>query len=118
MRYPPLRYYLERVLRDRGGISHWAAKVSFHIMNVKSYQGRKRSTNPNYWVRISFSGVPHEGLGAKTFGMSLETQENQTLFFGGQKKPININNFSGLSREWVGVKFVYVLPFLGKKGNT
>ena len=27
VRYPPLRYYLERVLRDRGGISHWAAKV-------------------------------------------------------------------------------------------
>ena len=27
MRYPPLRYYLERVLRDMGGgISHWAAK--------------------------------------------------------------------------------------------
>ena len=29
------------------------------------------------------------------------------------KKPINMNNFSGLSREWVGVKFVYVL-FLGE----
>ena len=27
MRYPPLRYYLERVLRNMGGISHWAAKV-------------------------------------------------------------------------------------------
>ena len=28
VRYPPLRYYLERVLRDMGGgISHWAAKV-------------------------------------------------------------------------------------------
>ena len=27
----------------------------------------------------------------------------------GTKKPININNFSGLSREWVGVKFVCVL---------
>ena len=28
MRYPPLQYYLERVLRHRGGggISHWAAK--------------------------------------------------------------------------------------------
>ena len=27
MRYPPLRYHLERVLRDMGGgISHWAAK--------------------------------------------------------------------------------------------
>ena len=23
---PPLRYYLAKVLRDRGGISHWAAK--------------------------------------------------------------------------------------------
>ena len=26
VRYPPLRYYLERVLRDMGGISDWAAK--------------------------------------------------------------------------------------------
>ena len=27
VRYPPLRYYLEKVLRDMGGvISHWAAK--------------------------------------------------------------------------------------------
>ena len=26
VRYPPLRYYLERVLRDMGGIPHWAAK--------------------------------------------------------------------------------------------
>ena len=23
---PPLRYYLDRVLRDMGGVSHWAAK--------------------------------------------------------------------------------------------
>ena len=30
--------------------------------------------------------------------------------FGGGKIPININNFSGLSQERVGVKFVYVLP--------
>ena len=34
------------------------------------------------------------------------------------EKPININNFSGLFREWVGVKFVYVLPFSGKKRET
>ena len=27
VRYPPLRYYVERVLRDWGGISHWATKV-------------------------------------------------------------------------------------------
>ena len=34
--------------------------------------------------------------------------------------PTSINNFSGLSCEWVGVKTVYVLPFsfLGDKGNT
>ena len=32
------------------------------------------------------------------------------------KSPINTNTFSGLSREWVGVKLVYVLPFsLGKE---
>ena len=30
VRYPPLRYYLERVLRDMGGISHWAAKYVTH----------------------------------------------------------------------------------------
>ena len=30
-------------------------------------------------------------------------------FPGGQRKQITINNFLGLSREWVGVKFVYVL---------
>ena len=24
---PPSEYYLEKVLRDRGGISHWAAKI-------------------------------------------------------------------------------------------
>ena len=29
----------------------------------------------------------------------------------------NIDNFSGLSREWVGVKFVYVLPFSWGKGK-
>ena len=27
VRYPPLRDYLERVLRDMGGILHWAAKL-------------------------------------------------------------------------------------------
>ena len=36
----------------------------------------------------------------------------------GDKKPINTNNFSGLSREWVGVKFcLCVAFFLGEKGK-
>ena len=30
---------------------------------------------------------------------------------------MNINNFSGLSQKWVGVKFVYVLSFLGENGK-
>ena len=34
------------------------------------------------------------------------------------KKPINKNNFSGLSQEWVGVKFVYVFPFSCAKRET
>ena len=32
------------------------------------------------------------------------------------ERPKNINNFLRLSRKWVGVKFVCVLPFPGKKG--
>ena len=30
VRYPPLRYYFERVLRDPGGISHWAAELRLY----------------------------------------------------------------------------------------
>ena len=35
--YPPLRYYLERVLRDMGGggISHWAAKMTYIILHER-----------------------------------------------------------------------------------
>ena len=36
MRYPPLRYYLERVLLDMGGISHWAAKEHTNTIPRKS----------------------------------------------------------------------------------
>ena len=33
----------------------------------------------------------------------------------GAKKPININNFAGLSRKWVGVKLFMRFPFPGEK---
>ena len=36
MRYPPLRYYLEKVLRGMGGISHWAAKRKYLILKIRS----------------------------------------------------------------------------------
>ena len=38
--------------------------------------------------------------------------------FGGEKKPININNFAGLSRKWVGVKLFMCLPFSWEKTKT
>ena len=38
VRYPPLRYYLEMVLRDRGGISHWAAKAVSHPQESFKFQ--------------------------------------------------------------------------------
>ena len=34
-----------------------------------------------------------------------------------EKKTININNFSGLAQEWVGVKSVDVLPFSWENGK-
>ena len=47
------------------------------------------------------------------------TKARRTVGFRGRKKPININNFAGLSRKWVGVKLFMCFPFfLGKKGNT
>ena len=36
MRYPPLRYYLEKVLCDMGGISHWAARLGLGLCDFKS----------------------------------------------------------------------------------
>ena len=36
----------------------------------------------------------------------------------GRKKPININNFAGLSRRWVGVKLFMCFPFSWGKRET
>ena len=36
----------------------------------------------------------------------------------GRKKPININNFAGLSRKWVGVKLFMCFPFSWGKRET
>ena len=53
MRYPPLRYYLERVLRDRGGgISHWAAKGSALFVE-RAWATEERS----YFVKSSWPEV-------------------------------------------------------------
>ena len=46
---------------------------------------------------------------AKAFGIP----ESQ-----GNKAPININNFSGLSRKWVGVKITYMLPLSWERQET
>ena len=43
--------------------------------------GEKRNPNPNFLVRWG-GGLPHERVGAKKFGMSIETQGNQTSLAG------------------------------------
>ena len=44
-----------------------------------SFRQGKKSTNPNFWVLISSGGVVSlcEGVGAKKFGISLETRETK-----------------------------------------
>ena len=47
------------------------------------FSREKRNPNPNFLVRIFAGGVgglPSEGVGAKKFGMSFETQGNQTFW--------------------------------------
>ena len=54
VRYPPLRYYLERVLRDRGGgggcILHWAAKIAIPLACYRIY--RFRASGPKQKKKI------------------------------------------------------------------
>ena len=55
---------------------------------VRSYdcsiaEARRRSMNPNFWVRIILwwgGGLPREGVGAKEFGMCLETKGKETFW--------------------------------------
>ena len=42
---------------------------------------------------------------------------SRTWHSRGRKKPININNFAGLSRKWVGVKLFMCFPFSWEKGK-
>ena len=54
MRYPPLRYYLEKVLRDRAGISHWAAKA-LNLEKAVAASVRKRGKGPHPHTNLSVS---------------------------------------------------------------
>ena len=97
-------------------------------------QVRKRNPNPNFLVRISSDGVgvfhvkgwgpkssvcPSKPWKTKLFGGI--SRNFRTDISGGARKvlekkvcvqfcPLNMNNSSGLSREWVGVTIVYVWP--------
>ena len=54
VRYPPLRYYLERVLRDRGGgISHWAAKPTPCVRSGRGTVGRNAGPKWSKMVRTT-----------------------------------------------------------------
>ena len=50
--------------------------------------------------------------------ISVSTVFLSELFYRGREKPININNFAGLSRKWVGVKLFMCFPFSWGKRET
>ena len=56
--------------------------VGFPCLKGAIFKARKRNPNPNFWVQKSSVGVglPREGVGGKKFGMSFETQKNQSFW--------------------------------------
>ena len=204
MRSPPLRYYLERVLRDRGGISHWAAKFrapparqatkikeslrhrclnhiglsesnlqrsancgfqtvvrnrwlsrgkKLELKGVRSRPGKpnqRKGQNEKFMNFAHFCefwccslgkqarcknrgffyiyrcscGIPREQALLRKSKTSRKSPEKWTFlslaFYNAPRKHININNFAGLSRDWVGAKklfmpFFRVIPYGGEK---
>ena len=68
--------------------------LSVNLLKTFQLGKKKRNPNPNFLVRISSGGVRGfhvNGVGAKKFGVSFETQGSQT--FGG-----DIQDFAGISR--------------------
>ena len=77
-----------------GGTSARSYSALIRDLGVEIYQGRKRNPNLNFFGPDIFGwgGVlPREGVGAKKFGMSFETQENHTFW----------RDVPGLCRAWI-----------------
>ena len=89
VRYPPLRYYLERVLRDRGGITHWAAKSSrkvwaAHVMILLLLRwllpdatGHPSGMSSGSWRWAWRSELAWLGLSERRKGMYLHTRRDE-----------------------------------------
>ena len=58
VRYPPLRYYLERVLRDMGGISHWAAKHAHKREQTQTDANKRKIKDLHPLSRTPVCGNP------------------------------------------------------------
>ena len=81
VRYPPLRYYLERVLRDRGGISHWDTKC---LAIVQKYGGIDK-TSRRWLARLRFAAMDNP----RVIVIQLAHSSFWALFFppsGGQER--------------------------------
>ena len=77
------------------------------IKSDSKVQGRKRNPNPNFLVRISSGGVGVfrvNGWGPKKFGMSFETQGNQTF---GRDVPGFCRDIPELPEKFEKRKFVF-----------
>ena len=65
------------------------------------------------WTELCHEIISNENHHLALFDMCPSPETNQ-----GTKQPTNINNFSGLSLEWEGVKLLMCCLFLGEEGNT
>ena len=85
-----------------------------------SLSGKRKERTDKLWVWISSGGVGvfHDvprNPGNINF---LVEYPGSCTFSQEPKKPININNFAGLSRNWVGVKLFMCFPFSWGKRET
>ena len=96
LRTPPLRYYLEKVLRDMGGISHWATMLEI-------------SEIPKVW-RITRRVRPFSG---DSGDFQAKKKEHKDELFGSGDCPVG---WESSTRGVVAKKFVPSLEGLSSLG--
>ena len=98
--------------------------------NVPPYNGNDPPPAPGSLKRSLFPTLLNEIQNKGTQGVrarygaelppiiSIVRYPGRPVISGMEKKPININNFAGLSRKWVGVKLFMCFPFSWGKRET
>ena len=76
-----------------------------------SFPGKEHKSDPHRLFQGVF--LVEKGAPNRPFWATNVCSEGR-----GRKKPIDINNFAGLSRKWVGVKLFMCFPFSTGKRET